>query len=112
VKERPILFSGPMVRALLAGRKTQTRRIVKGIDECPHGYDGVVTATVPQEAHLRGKHCFNLASGEALTSTCPYGAPGDRLWVRETASAARRTPGMMSEVRHAVLPTPTSAPGS
>lgn len=82
--ERPIIFSGPMVRALLAGRKTQTRRIVKGIDECPHGYDGVVTATVPKEAHLVGKHCFNLASGESLYLRCPYGVPGDRLWVRET----------------------------
>lgn len=84
MKERPILFSGPMVRALLAGRKTQTRRIVKGVEECPHGYDGVVTCTVPQEAHLVGKHCFALASGESLYLRCPYGVPGDRLWVRET----------------------------
>jgi hypothetical protein len=84
VTERPIIFSGPMVRALLAGRKTQTRRIVKGVDECPHGYDGVVTATVPKEAHLVGKHCFALASGESLYLRCPYGVPGDRLWVRET----------------------------
>lgn len=82
--ERQIIFSGPMVRALLAGRKTQTRRIVKGIDECPHGYDGVVTGTVPKESHLVGKHCFQLASGESAYIRCPYGAPGDRLWVRET----------------------------
>lgn len=82
--ERPIIFSGPMVRALLAGRKTQTRRIVKGVEECPHGYDGVVKATVPKEAHLVGKHCFALASGESLYLRCPYGVPGDRLWVRET----------------------------
>lgn len=82
--ERPIIFSGPMVRALLAGRKTQTRRIVKGVDECPHGYDGVVTHTVPKEAHFVGQHCFQLASGETAYIRCPYGAPGDRLWVRET----------------------------
>lgn len=82
--ERPILFSAPMVRAIIASRKTQTRRVVKGIDECPHGYDGVVTGTVPKESHRLGKHCFNLASGESLYLRCPYGAPGDRLWVRES----------------------------
>ena len=83
MKERPIIFSGPMVRAILEGRKTQTRRPVRGVDECPHGYDGVVTATVAKEAHLRGKHCFALASGESLYLNCPYGTPGARLWVRE-----------------------------
>lgn len=64
--ERPVIFSAPMVRALLAGRKTQTRRIVKGVDECPHGYDGVK----------------GFDGGGAVR--CPYGTPGDRLWVRET----------------------------
>jgi hypothetical protein len=53
-KERPILFSGPMVRAILDGSKTQTRRAVK-----------------PQSAN-------------PAVIPCPYGAPGDRLWVRET----------------------------
>lgn len=70
--ERPILFSGPMVRALLAERKTQTRRIVKGVDECPHGYDvvkDVAGATL------------TLAGGGSVR--CPYGSVGDRLWVRE-----------------------------
>jgi hypothetical protein len=59
VKERPILFSAPMVRALLDGRKTQTRRVVK-----------------PQS--LVGHY------GGGVTSRCPYGVTGDRLWVRET----------------------------
>jgi hypothetical protein len=65
-KERPILFSTPMVRALLAGTKTQTRRIVK-----------------PQP----------VTSGDRDTFLCPYGQPGDLLWVREThyvASAGYR----------------------
>ena len=52
MKERPILFNGDMVRAILAGRKTQTRRPVWSDDD-PSGI-------------------------------CPYGVPGDRLWVRET----------------------------
>lgn len=60
MKERPILFSGPMVRAILEGRKTMTRRIVK---RQPSGFD------------LNDKPVFGA---------CPYGAPGDRLWVKET----------------------------
>lgn len=61
-KERPILFNGAMVRAILAGQKTQTRRVLK----MPHGYwetsaDGLVP----------------------IPAGCPFGQPGDRLWVRE-----------------------------
>ena len=68
MKERPILFSGPMVRALLAGRKTQTRRVVKGealrwLDEA--GFDPTFVA-------------------DPANLLCPYGVPGDRLWVKET----------------------------
>lgn len=73
MKERGIIFSGPMVRALLAGRKTQTRRIVKGVDKCPHGYD---------EVRSVDGGTITCAGGAILT--CPYGVPGDRLWVRET----------------------------
>jgi hypothetical protein len=57
MRERPILFSAPMVRALLAGTKTQTRRIVKG--GIPFDDDFEIVAS-------------------------PYGDPGDRLWVRES----------------------------
>ena len=65
VRERPILFSGPMVRAILDGRKTQTRRVAM------HRVCGVMLARL----------AFDPAPDAAL---CPYGAPGDRLWVRET----------------------------
>lgn len=83
MKERPILFSGPMVRALLDGRKTQTRRLVK---------------PQPQEGGLRpGWHVTvggvnypidpRASSRRNLADACPFGSPGDRLWVRETFSA-------------------------
>lgn len=70
MKERPILFSAPMVRAILEGRKTQTRRIVKLTDS------GRVKAVgSARNWHLDDPNAY-LA--------CPYGQPGDRLWVRET----------------------------
>jgi hypothetical protein len=72
--EHPILFSGPMVRALLAGTKTQTRRIV---DTDAKHESGLV--------NVRGK-TFDLRIPhhvEAALARCPYGVPGDRLWVRE-----------------------------
>lgn len=75
--ERPILFSGPMVRALLAGRKTQTRRVVtaKGAQQ-----DGV-RYWRPGSQPGRWVACDGFAIGWIL---CPYGMAGDRLWVRET----------------------------
>ncbi len=92
-RERPILFSGSMVRALLAGTKTQTRRVVKPqpnerrdvID--PTGITGngwwwtrkdgtgVHSQPTPEAA-------MNLVQ-DMLSLWCPYGAPGGRLWVRE-----------------------------
>ncbi len=72
MKERPILFSAPMVRALLAGTKTQTRRGVKGFLPCR-----------PEFNEERG--LWEIYNGDSVAATlrCPYGQPGDRLWVRE-----------------------------
>lgn len=69
IKERPILFSAPMVRAILEGRKTVTRREVKkraALDCLAAGFEPAFLA-LPGNADL-----------------CPYRKPGDRLWVRET----------------------------
>jgi len=63
--ERPILFSGEMVRAILDRRKTQTRRVIKPQPNCVHDNHRWVW--------LKEKWV-----------DCPYGQPGDRLWVRET----------------------------
>jgi len=69
--ERPMLFSAPMIRALLAGTKSQTRRVVKdtglyAIDAAIHGPETAARELL------------------ALASRCPYGQPGHKLWVRET----------------------------
>lgn len=73
MKERPILFSGAMVRAIMDGRKTMTRRVVKGpvckiFEGVPHKWKGPC---------------------DAQPIRCPYGQPGDRLWVRETFHNSR-----------------------
>jgi hypothetical protein len=70
MKERPILFSGPMVEAILEGRKTQTRRVIR----------------------VEWLRCLDLDEPDDVVKAlqqCPYGKPedGDRLWVRETWGA-------------------------
>ena len=78
-KEHPILFSAPMVRALLNGSKTQTRRVVKPTPEWI-GQSGVLS--------YRGR----VGLPHALS---PYGQPGDRLWVRETWMDLRGVEGAL-----------------
>jgi hypothetical protein len=75
--EKPILFSGPMVRAILEGRKTQTRRLVKL-------HEPYVTMSERDDgAPWPYYEDPNTMNGyEPLP--CPYGEPGHRLWVRET----------------------------
>lgn len=79
--ERPILFSGPMVRAILAGTKTQTRRVVKGAPSW--ATDAGVSYFTPEGMQsFRGRHPEHGPVEKFIR--CPYGGPGDRLWVRET----------------------------
>jgi hypothetical protein len=72
MKERPILMSPPMVQAILAGTKTQTRRVVRR-------YRAVRYAVVTEDL-------------------CPYGAPGDRLWVKERHSFMHQFTSMSGHV--------------
>ena len=85
MKERPILFSGQMVRALLDGSKTQTRRVLKA--DFMHDPKGSLDA----KWYFRGPRAACWGSYETLAELvaqhCPYGQPGDRLWVRETWAA-------------------------
>lgn len=98
IKERPILFSAPMVQAILEGRKTMTRRLFK--------YNGMGQHHEPIPHHVckdgGGDWIAWSGGGDKLSPNfdwdkktlelypngggikCPYGKPGDRLWVRET----------------------------
>lgn len=86
IVERPILFSGPMVKAILDGRKTQTRRIVKpqppdSIDEL-HGNE--LRKRAPYAIQNNdGNDCGWGFQDEDNNYNCPYGKIGERLWVRE-----------------------------
>jgi hypothetical protein len=80
VKERPIIFSGESVRAILEGRKTQTRRVLRTDPNWDYGifeYDDkngyAVMSAVPTFDPMMSHNV-----------KCPYGKPGDRFWVRET----------------------------
>lgn len=101
-KERPILFSAPMVRAVLEGRKTQTRRVVKPQPEAPRAiyepghcrevlFDSLACSSSGSPCSAVGWHWSMQCAGGAVISDgakvetlCPYGKPGDRLWVKET----------------------------
>lgn len=104
--EHPIIFSAPMVRAILGGRKTQTRRPVR----IPTGYKAPVTHQW-NEAHYDGGIIQLIARGigpDYKLIKCPYGQPGDRLWVRETWVEAH--PCQIDEGRFS-LPAEAGIPG-
>jgi hypothetical protein len=86
VKERPILFSAPMVRAILDGRKTQTRRTVKrhNIIRLSSNDEFRATSPYPLARDTGNRYHYVLTEAAHIGLPCPYGAPGDRLWVRET----------------------------
>jgi|SRR5579859_2384991 len=80
-KERPILFSGEMVRAILDGRKTQTRRVLK---PQPHTPTPGTYADRYDKTDCWAFWLPDLRMTEPKTWACPYGRPGDQLWVKET----------------------------
>lgn len=87
MKSRGMIFNSEMVRAILDGRKTQTRRIVKGTD-------GAVKFC--KEWDINGEEIFVVLGEKDHTGmnpvfgaiSCPFGAVGDRIWVRETWAEA------------------------
>lgn len=90
MRERPILFSAPMVRAILAGNKHQTRRLAKSVKHPDLGnlYDPGALVLEREPQHV-------------IDRACPYGRPGDRLWLREAfrfaASLDRLSPNDVGE---------------
>jgi len=75
VKERPILFSGPMVKAILEGRKTQTRRTYR-LQKDMEWYQDL-------GGEAGGWYTNGIGWWNVEEEVCPYGKPGDCLWVRE-----------------------------
>ena len=106
MKERPIIFSGPIINAILAGRKTQTRRVIKcncnclhngkllgewGLSKPPYRWTGAKDDALWQlfgESPVVGDwvEWFQTDVDDYASEKvpCPYGKPGDRLWVRES----------------------------
>ncbi|ASK18424.1 hypothetical protein [Halomonas sp. N3-2A] len=83
MKERPILFNAAMVRAILNGHKTQTRRAIKlktGDTFDEHALSAAIQEWRPMYDEVAQK----VVGKTAALIRCPYGQPGDRLWVRET----------------------------
>jgi len=83
IKERPILFSGPMVRAIIDGRKTMTRRIIKPqpfmVLSRDDWHSRAMSGVDPYGFRPIGSRVL-----EELILECPHGQPGERLWVRES----------------------------
>lgn len=91
MKERPIIFTAESVRAILDGRKTQTRRVVKATHHYGGGFpSGYTRALVGFHSPAPEEHLpavfgasFRNDLGADWLIACPYGAPGHLLWVRE-----------------------------
>ncbi len=86
MKERPIIFNAEMVRAILDGRKTQTRRIVANVQP-----DNCLTLRKPTKT--KGGTYTHVIDAPKH-DLCPFGKVGDRLWVRETSGLAVRRDAM------------------
>lgn len=98
--ERPILFNAPMVRAILDGSKTQTRRVITNHpgDQWTHDGFGRITSKHPKQDRfgLFVRRGLGTDFPECDIVPCPYGQPGDQLWVRE--AWARTTVGLGTEM--------------
>ncbi|CAM7402895.1 hypothetical protein [Klebsiella pneumoniae] len=79
MKERGMIFNGEMVRAILDGRKTQTRRIM-----APQPADDIERGIFPNPEVIGWKSSLRHKHGSTTAHFCHYGKPGDRIWVRET----------------------------
>ena len=98
MKEKPIIFSAESVKQILAGAKTQTRRVIKPQLDGWEPYkqpEWCTASAIDKDGMLvPGKEVFGVYSEDGECSrVCPFGAPGDRLWVREAFWTDRRNDG-------------------
>lgn len=112
MREHPILFSPPMVRAILEGRKTQTRRAISHFDGSTYALDPANVrwqfneGSDDQRVDWRNKwYAYPKNSGSSAFPVyglrCPFGQPRDRLWVRETwAPCGKQSYPAADMVRH------------
>jgi hypothetical protein len=87
-RERPILFSRPMVRAIMRGDKVETRRVIR-----PQPWKGMIRVDPT-----------HLVAAKYAMDACPYGGPGDRLWVRETWASRFKRGSLKDVLYRASLP--------
>jgi hypothetical protein len=89
MKERPLPLIGPMVLATLNDLKTMTRRVMK-IQPPDEHYKLITTLSTTGDKRQEGKHHWamldnlNIIKDQNIYFSCPYGQPGDHLWVKET----------------------------
>ncbi|MBN6363714.1 hypothetical protein JZM27_21245, partial [Providencia huaxiensis] len=92
MKERGIIFNSEMVRAILDGCKTQTRRVMKSQPEPSKTKDGDYwfpcnkTQSMVHVSDFIPRNNLMIDAHEFFSDCCPFGGVGDRLWVRETYS--------------------------
>lgn len=98
IKERPILFNAQMVRAILDGRKTMTRRVVNKLNGHSHISRFFESDTLGYDFCFRDKEMrlHDITKGRAL-DLCPYGKTGNKLWVRETFAHSNMPDGPLDK---------------
>lgn len=103
MKERPILFSAPMVRAILENRKSQTRRIGKfqNTNWTELGVEYDAHATKGMEAVATYRAYPDGGTARHAICACPYGIPDNRLWVKETwLTAGSKKNGRIEDIQY------------
>ncbi|MEQ9871101.1 hypothetical protein ABRP77_17920 [Pectobacterium odoriferum] len=102
MKERGMIFNAEMVRAILDGRKTQTRRIIKNqpFDRSKYRHDHqieIISGRAENGDEVDGLYAYTKSTGGTWSAKCPFGQLGDHLWVRETFAALE--PGSYEQVK-------------
>lgn len=94
MRELPILFSGAMIKAILSGAKSVTRRVIKP-PRCAtlHGREPLPDKSFPDDGYFHYAYGGGDLGGDFCSKRvfCPYGSPGGKLWVRETHAIVPRT---------------------